>query len=179
MLGILLKVKLHNPADVQIVAKDLSSPTCVIYKSGVAFVAEKSCLPYLDVGNVVTLNLTAMKKTRLHKEVLNRHLLQPGKRATVAQMRQLLSEWIEDNSPNTSRGNGLKILIDEISPLALAADDDRDVIYVSERDSIVILKVTHFHWRKAKGRRQAIYHNARKACCTGLVYSKESHCFGK
>lgn len=147
-----MKVKLHNPADVQIVAKDLSSPTCVIYKSGVAFVAEKSCLSYLDVGNVVTLNLTAMKKTRLHKEVLNRHLLQPGKRATVAQMRQLLSEWIEDNSPDTSRGNGLKILIDEISPLALAADDDRDVIYVSERDSIVILKVTlTFTGAKLKG----------------------------
>ena len=124
-------------------AKDLSSPKCVIYKSshGVVFVAEKSCLSYLDVGNVVTLNPKAMKKTRLHKEILNRHLLQPGERATVAQMRQLLSEWIEENSPDTSRENGLKILIDEISPLALAADDDRDMIYVSQRDSIEILKV--------------------------------------
>ena len=37
-------------------------------------------------------------------------------------------------SPDTPRENGLKILIDEISPLALAAVDDRDVIYVSERN---------------------------------------------
>lgn len=41
--------------------------------------------------------------------------------------------------------------------------------------SIIFDSNSHFHWRKAKGRRQAIYHNARKACCTGLVYSKESH----
>ena len=150
--GILFKVKLHDPADVQTVAKDFSSPTCVIYKSGVVFVAEKSCLSYLDVGDVVTLNPKAMKKKRLHKEVLNHNLLQPGERATVAQMRQLLSEWIEENSPDTSRENGLKILIDEISPLALAADNDRDEIYVSQRDSIVILKVTlTFTGTKLKG----------------------------
>ena len=43
--------------------------------------------------------------------------------------------------------------------------------------SIIFESNSHFHWRKAKGRRQAIYHNARKACCTGLVYSKESHNF--
>lgn len=41
--------------------------------------------------------------------------------------------------------------------------------------SIIFESNSHFHWRKAKGRRQAIYYNARKACCTGLVYSKESH----
>ena len=58
---------------------DLSSPTCVIYKSGVFFVAEKSCSSYLDVGNIVTLNPKAMKKTRLHKEVLNRHLFSQAK----------------------------------------------------------------------------------------------------
>ena len=86
-----MKVKLHNPADVQNVATDLSSPTCVIYKSGVAFVTEKSCLSYLDVRNVVTLNLKAVKKTRLDKEVLNCHLLQPGERATVAQNNEAVS----------------------------------------------------------------------------------------
>ena len=52
MLGILFKVKLHNPAYVQFSAKDIANPTCVSYKSGVIFVAEKSCLSYLDVGNV-------------------------------------------------------------------------------------------------------------------------------
>jgi len=49
-LGILYKVKLHNPADVQVLAKDVASPTCIIYKSGVIFVTEESCLSYLDVG---------------------------------------------------------------------------------------------------------------------------------
>ena len=70
-------------------------------------------------------------------------------------MRQLLSEWIEENSensPDTSRESGLKILIDKISPMTLAADDDRDLIYVSQRDSIVILKVTlTFTGAKLKG----------------------------
>ena len=91
-------------------------------------------------------------------------------------MRQLLSEWIEENSPDISRENGLKILIDEISPLALAADDDRDVIYVSQRDSIVILKVTlTFTGPKLKGDVKPFITMPRKACCAGLVYSKESH----
>lgn len=43
-LGIVFKVKLHNPADVQILAKDISNPTCIIYKAGVIYVAENGCI---------------------------------------------------------------------------------------------------------------------------------------
>lgn len=61
-LGIMFKVKLHNPADVQIIPNDIVNPTCVIYKSGVIFVAEEGCISYLDVGNAVVLNPKALRK---------------------------------------------------------------------------------------------------------------------
>ena len=105
-LGVMFKVKLHNPADVQIEANDIVNPTCVIYKSGVIFVAEKGCISYLDVGNAVTLNPKALKKPRLQTELQNRQLLQPGEKATVAQMRQLLTEWVKANVSDTLRQNG-------------------------------------------------------------------------
>ena len=174
-LGILFKVKLHNPADVQILAKDISNPTSIIYKAGVIYVAEKGCLSYLDVGNVVTLNPKALKKPRLQTELLKRQLLQPGEKATVFQMRQRLSEWIKQNAPDMSRENGLKTLVDGISPLALTADEDGDLLYVSQRDSATILKVTlTFTGAQLKGHVERFIKMPRKACCTGLAYSKES-----
>ena len=174
-LGILFKVKLHNPADVQILAKDISNPTSVIYKAGVIYVAEKGCLSYLDVGNVVTLNPKALKKPRLQTELLKRQLLQPGEKVTVFQMRQRLSEWIKQNAPDMSRENGLKTLVDGISPLALTADEDGDLLYVSQRDSATILKVTlTFTGAQLKGHVERFIKMPRKACCTGFAYSKES-----
>ena len=83
-LASFIYIKLHNPADVQVLAKDVANPTCIIYKSGVIFVAEESCLSYLDVGNVVALNPKALKKPRLQTELLKRQLLQPAEKATVA-----------------------------------------------------------------------------------------------
>jgi len=174
-LGILYKVKLHNPADVQVLAKDVANPTCIIYKSGVIFVAEESCLSYLDVGNVVALNPKALKKPRLQTELLKRQLLQPGEKASVAQMRQRLSEWVKENASDTSRENGLKNLFDEISPLALTADKERDLLYVSQRDSATILKVSLiFTGAQLKGVVEPFIAMTRKACNTGLPYSKES-----
>jgi len=58
-------VRLHNPADVQVLARDILNPTCVIHESGVIFVAEKDSLSYLEVGNIVKLNPKALKKPRL------------------------------------------------------------------------------------------------------------------
>ena len=48
-LGSLFQVRLHNPADVQVLARDILNPTCVIYESGVIFVTQEDSLSYLDV----------------------------------------------------------------------------------------------------------------------------------
>ena len=142
MLGVMFKVKLHNPADVQIVANDIVNITCVIYKSGVIFVAEEDCISYLDVGNAVILNPKALKKPRLQAELQNRQLLQPGEKATVAQMSQPLEEWVKENVSDMSRENGLRThTIEGISPLALTAYEDRNPLYASQRDSSTILKL--------------------------------------
>ena len=90
-------------------------------------------------------------------------------------MRQRLSEWIKENTSDTSRENGLKNLIDEISPLALTADKERDLLYVSQRDSATILKVSLiFTGAQLKGVVEPFITMTRKACNTGLAYSKES-----
>ena len=87
-LGSLFKVRLHNPADVELLAKDIFHPTCVIYEPGVIFVAEEDCLSYLDVGKVVQLNPKALKKPRLQEELCKRGLLDQDNRVSVTEMRQ-------------------------------------------------------------------------------------------
>ena len=90
-------------------------------------------------------------------------------------MRQRLSEWVKENASDTARENGLKNLIDEISPLALTADKERDLLYVSQRDSATILKVSLiFTGAQLKGVVEPFITMTRKACNTGLAYSKES-----
>ena len=103
---------------IQILSRDNVKPTCVIYSAGVIYIAEQSCVSYVDVGNATALNPKALKKARLRAELGQRKLLRPGEKATVAEMRQHLSDWIKDNVLDVSRENGVRTLIGEISPLA-------------------------------------------------------------
>lgn len=111
----------------------------------------------------------------MQAELQNRQILQPGEKATVAQMRQLLTEWVKANISDTSRQNGLRTLVEGISPLALTADEDCDLLYASQRDSSPILKITLiFTGAQLKGSVDPFITMHRKACCTGLAFSKES-----
>ena len=71
----------------KVLARDILNPTCVIYESGVIFVAEEHSLSYLDVSNVVKLNPKALKKPRLQEELRKRGLLGQDERVSVAEMR--------------------------------------------------------------------------------------------
>jgi hypothetical protein len=134
-LGSLFQVRLHNPADVQVLARDILNPTCVIYESGVIFVAEEDSLSYLDVGNVVKLNPKALKKPRLQEELCKRGLLGQDERVSAAQMRSMLSDWIMENPPASPKRNGLNSLLDDLSPLALCSNEDRTILFVSQRNN--------------------------------------------
>lgn len=174
-LGSLFQVRLHNPADVQVLARDILNPTCVIYESSVIFVAEEDSLSYLDVGNVVKLNPKALKKPRLQEELRKRGLLGQDERVSVAEMRSMLSEWIMENPPASPKSNGLISLLDDLSPLALCSNEHRTILFVSQRNSPTFLKVAvSCTGTVLKAESESFITILRKACCTGLAYNKET-----
>ena len=173
--GQLLKARLHNPVEVQILSSSVTNPTCVIYKKGVLFVAEENALLYMDVGNVVRLNPKAMRKQQLESEFQKRGLLEKNEKATVADMKSRLSRWVNENIPQTTREGGLQPLLDDVSPLALSSNEDRSVIFVSQRNSATILKVSVTCTGAClQGNVEPFITLPGKACCTGLAYSDET-----
>ena len=156
-LGSLFQVRLHNPADVRVLARDILNPTCVIYESGVIFVAEEDSLSYLDVAKVVKLNPKALKKASATRIAPQARPARPRRESTVAEMRSMLSEWIMENPPASPKSNGLISLLDDLSPLALCSNEDRTILFVSQRNSPTILKVA--------------------VSCTGTVLKAESESF--
>lgn len=174
-LGSLFKVRLHNPADVELLAKDILHPTCVIYESGVIFVAEEDSLSYLDVGKVVQLNPKALKKPRLQEELCKRGLLGRDDRVSVTEMRSMLSNWIKENPPASQKSNGLISLLEGVSALAFCANEDRSILYVSQRNNPTILKVTvTCTGTVLKADVEPFITISSKACCTGLAFNKET-----
>ena len=174
-LGYLFKVRLHNPADVELLAKDILHPTCVIYESGVIFVAEEDSLSYLDVGKVVQLNPKALKKPRLQEELCKRGLLGRDDRVSVTEMRSMLSNWIKENPPASQKSNGLISLLEGVSALAFCANEDRSILYVSQRNNPTILKVTvTCTGTVLKADVEPFITISSKACCTGLAFNKET-----
>ena len=111
----LVKARLHNPVDVQVLSRTVTRPTCVHYKKGVVFVAEETAVLYLDVGNVVRLNPKVLRKAQLESELQKRKLIGGGDKLTVAEMRSKLTLWLKSNTPQTKRDDGLQPLLDGIS----------------------------------------------------------------
>ena len=60
--GILIEVRLHYPDDVNVLAKQISLPSSVIYLDGVAYVAKKvaNCISYFDLDKKVKLNISKL-----------------------------------------------------------------------------------------------------------------------
>lgn len=84
--------------------------------------------------------------------------------------------WIEANSNQLSlRSSGLSPLIDDISSLAVCAKDDRNTLFVSQRNSSTILKVAvSCNGVVLKATLESFVTIPDKGCCTGLVYNKET-----
>lgn len=117
--GSIVKARLYNPVDVQVLSRSMESPTSVLSKKGVVLVVEEKAILYLDVGNVVRLNLKVLWKPQLESELQQRGLIGPGERKPVAEMRSTLIRWLKANVPQTTRDNGFQSLLDGIRPLAL------------------------------------------------------------
>ncbi|KAL9957638.1 hypothetical protein ACROYT_G034559 [Oculina patagonica] len=173
--GSVVKARLHNPVDVQVLSRSMKSPTSVLYKKGVVFVAEEEAVLYLDVGNVVRLNPKVLRKPQLESELQKRGLLGPGERKPVAEMRSTLIRWLKANVPQTTRDDGFQSLFDGIRPLALTSNEERSVIFVSQRNSSTILKVTiTCTGARLCGNAEPFVTLPGMACCTGLGYSEET-----
>ena len=157
------------PPDVEVLARDILNPTCVMYESGVTFVAEDG-LSHLDLGNVVKLNPKALKKPRLQEELPKRGLLGQDERVSVAEMGSMLSESMMENPPASPKSNGLISLLDDLSPLALCS-----ILFVSQRNGLTILKVAvSCTGTILKAESESFITISRKACSTGLAYNKET-----
>lgn len=173
--GSVVKARLHNPVDIQVLSRSMESPTSVLYKKGVVFVAEENAVLYLDVGNVVRLNPKVLRKPQLESELQKRGLLGPGERKPVAEMRSTLIRWLKANVPQTTRDDGFQSLLDGIRPLALTSNEERSVIFVSQRNSSTILKVTVTCTGACLcGNAEPFVTLPGMACCTGLGYSEET-----
>ena len=171
----LVKARLHNPVDVQVLSRTVTRPTCVHYKKGVVFVAEETAVLYLDVGNVVRLNPKVLRKAQLESELQKRKLIGGGDKLTVAEMRSKLTLWLKSNTPQTKRDDGLQPLLDGISPLALTSNEERSILFVSQRDSSTILKVlVTCNGACLTGNADLFVTLPGRACCTGLAYREET-----
>ena len=127
------------------------------------------------LGNVVKLNPKALKKPRLQEELPKRGLLGQDERVSVAEMRSMPSESIMENPPASPKSNGLISLLDDLSPLALCSNEDRAILFVSQRNSPTILKVAiSYTGTVLKAESESFITISRKACCAGLAYNKET-----
>lgn len=171
----LVKARLHNPVDVQVLSRTVTRPTCVHYKEGVVFVAEEITMLYLDVGNVIRLNPKVLRKAELESERQKRKLIGSGDKLTVAEMRSKLTQWLKSNTPQKKRDDGLQPLFDGISLLALTSNEERSLLFVSQRDSSTILKVSVACTGAClTGNAEPLVTLPGRACCTGLAYREET-----
>ena len=80
-----------------------------------------------------------------------------------------------ENPPASPKSNGLISLLDDLSPLALCSNEDRTILFVSERNSPTILKVAvSCTGTVLKAESESFITISRKACCTALAYNKET-----
>ena len=121
------------------------------------------------------LNPKALKKPRLQEELPKRGLLGQDERVSVAEMRSMPSESIMENPPASPKSNGLISLLDDLSPLALCSNEDRAILFVSQRNSPTILKVAvSCTGTVLKAESESFITISRKACCAGLAYNEKT-----
>lgn len=90
-------------------------------------------------------------------------------------MRSTLIRWLKANVPQTTRDDGFQSLLDGIRPLALTSNEERSVIFVSQRNSSTILKVTVTCTGACLcGNAEPFVTLPGMACGTGLGYSEET-----
>ena len=121
--GCLFKARLHNPVELELLVDEPAKPTGVTYMKGVVYVAKESAVTYVDVGGIVELKPSRMRKPQLVEELSKRGLLENEEKLTVAQMKGRLSLWMNENVRSTRKARASEILIDGLSPMALASDE--------------------------------------------------------
>ena len=60
--GSLFKARLHKPVELELLVDELAEPTGVTYMKIVVYLAEESAVTYVDVGGIVELKPSRMRK---------------------------------------------------------------------------------------------------------------------
>ena len=175
-VGCLFKARLHNPVELERVTDGLAKPTGVVYMKGVVYVAEEAAVTYVDVGGVVKLKPSRMRKPQLVEELNKRGLLQTGEHLTVAQMKERLASWMNENIRNAGKMSDSQVLVDGLSPMALTSDEKTEVLFLSQRNSNVILKVTvKSNGLALQAQTEEFVSLPGSACVTGLAINNETN----
>ena len=74
--GSLFKARLHNPVELELLVDELAEPTGVTYMKIVVYLAEESAVTYVDVGGIVELKPSRMRKPQLVEELSKRWVLE-------------------------------------------------------------------------------------------------------
>lgn len=82
-----------------------------------------------------------LRKAQLESELHKRKLIGNRDKVTVAEIQSKLTQWPKSNTPQTTQDDGLQPLLDGRSPLALRSNEQGSILFVSQHDSLTILKV--------------------------------------
>ena len=157
---------MHNPVKLEHV-DGLVKPTGVTYMKGVVYVAKESAVTYVDLGGVVKLKPSRMRKPQLVSERSKRGLLETGVHLAVAQMKKRLTLWINKNVRNIGKMSAAQLLINDLSPMAL---------FLSQRNSGLILKVVVMtNGLSLQAQSENFVRLPGSACVTGLAINTETN----
>ena len=167
---------MHNPVELERVVDGLVKPTGVTYMNGVVYVAEEYAVTYVDVGGVVKLKPSRMRKPQLVAELTKRKLLETGEHLTVVQMKERLTSWINNNARNTGKTSAAQLLMDDLSSMSLVSDEKTDGLFLSQRNSSMVLKVAvTTNGLALQAQSENFVRLPGSACVTGLAINSETN----
>ena len=120
----LLKIRLHQPADVSEEEKRFNDVMDVCFASGVAFVPERGnkVIRFIDMDGSLSLNPNSLKSRAQLESTLSAYKL--SLEGTVPTLRQRLSEHLKQKAAKLSSHNCVQIQPPLSRPTAVCAGSD-------------------------------------------------------
>ena len=119
--------------------------------------------------------LSTTKKTQCVRRVVERGLLENGEKLTVAQMKGCPSLWMNENARSSGKARVSEVLIDGLSLMALVSDEKIEGLFVSQKNSSVILKVAvKSNGLAVEAPTEDFVSLPGRACVTGLAINSQT-----
>ena len=111
----------------------------------------------------------------LNFTVVERGLLENGEKLTVAQMKGCPSLWMNENVRSSGKARVSEVLIDGLSLMALVSDEKIEGLFVSQKNSSVILKVAvKSNGLAVEAPTEDFVSLPGRACVTGLAINSQT-----